>query len=133
MHETPPRTGQPEALPRSVRLLQWLVIVLTASMIVGVITVVAVVVTRFPDMRAAVRPTPAQMAPDLVAGILPETLQLPAGMRALAVTIGADWLAVVAAADAEEKGQPAAEEILIFDRATGALRQRVALQRAAGD
>ncbi|MFN3294178.1 MAG: DUF6476 family protein, partial [Gemmobacter sp.] len=51
-------------LPASVRLLQWLVIGLTASMMLGVIAVVAVVVTRFPK--------PATLP-------LPETLALPPG------------------------------------------------------
>ncbi|MFN3936141.1 MAG: DUF6476 family protein [Gemmobacter sp.] len=91
-------------LPASVRLLQWLVIGLTASMMIGVIAVVAVVVTRFPKP-----PTPP----------LPETLSLPAGARAVAVTQGSDWVAVVTDGDA----------ILIFDRSTGALRQTVQVIR----
>jgi hypothetical protein len=87
-----------------VRLLQWLVIVMTAAMIVGVITVVAVVVIRFPQM-----PAPP----------LPETLALPEGQAAVAVTQGADWVAVVTDADT----------ILIYDRATGRLRLTVTLER----
>ena len=85
-----------------VRILQWLVIGLTASMMVGVIAVVAVVVTRFPKA-----PTPP----------LPETLALPDGARALAVTQGTDWVGVVTDDN----------RILIFNRATGALRQTVTL------
>jgi hypothetical protein len=45
---------------------------------------------------------------------------LPEGARALAFTQGRDWYAVVTERD----------EILIFDRATGALRQRVAIKPA---
>lgn len=88
------------------RLLQWLVIGLTASMIVGVITVVAVVVTRFPS---AERAAPLR---------LPDSVTLPAGATATAVTLARDWVAVVA----EVKG---AEQILIYDRETGALVQSV--------
>lgn len=89
------------ALPRSVRVLQWLVIALTASMVIGVITVVGVVVTRFPKP-----PTPP----------IPETLRLPADAGAArAVTQGSDWVAVVTDSD----------EILILDRTTGDLRQRI--------
>jgi hypothetical protein len=101
------RTDEKEdapTLPRSVRLLQGLVVVLTLTMIGGIIAVVAVVVARFP-----VPPTPA----------LPETLALPEGARVIALTQGRDWYAVVVEGDA----------ILIFDRATGALRQRVEIAR----
>ncbi len=103
MQETPGDDAAPP-LPRSVRLLQWLVIGMTATMIVGVITVVGVVVTRFPKP-----PTPP----------LPETLALPAGQSAVAVTQGRDWVAVVTDADT----------ILVYDRATGRLRQTVTLTR----
>ena len=91
-------------LPRGVRLLQGLVVLLTLSMIGGIITVDAVIVARFP-----VPPTPA----------LPEALALPEGARVIALTQGRDWYAVVIEGDA----------ILIFDRATGALRQRVEIAR----
>lgn len=91
-------------LPASVRLLQWLVIGLTASMMLGVIAVVAVVVTRFPK--------PATLP-------LPETLALPPGAEPLSVAQGADWVGIVTADD----------RILIYDRATGALRQTVTLTR----
>lgn len=86
------------------RILQWLVLGLTASLIFGVITVVAVVVTRFP--KAATPP-------------LPESLVLPEGARAEAVTQGADWIGIVTSD----------QQILIYDRATGALRQTVVLTR----
>lgn len=77
---------------------------LTASLIFGVITVVAVVVTRFP--KAATPP-------------LPESLVLPEGVRAEAVTQGGDWIGIVTSD----------QQILIYDRTSGALRQTVTLTR----
>ncbi|MFN3721764.1 MAG: DUF6476 family protein [Paracoccaceae bacterium] len=94
-------TPETEALPPSLRLLKWLVIVLTATMIVGVITVVGLLVTRMPDI--------SPMA-------LPDQIALPPGARAAAVTMGRDFIAVVT-----EDGQ-----ILIFGR-DGALRQEVSI------
>ena len=49
-----------------------------------------------------------------------ETVALPDGVRAEAVTFGAGWYAVVTDADT----------ILIFDSATGALRQSVEIAPA---
>ena len=95
----------PEGLPPGLRFLKFLVIVLTLTMIVGVITIVWVIVTRMP--QAMQRPAD-----------LPDSITLPDGTRATAFTQGADWYAVVTADD----------RILIFDRATGALRQTVMLQ-----
>ena len=89
-------------LTAPVRALQWLVIALTASMVVGVITVVAVVVTRFP--KPMTPPMPADLA-------------LPEGQMAVAVTQGADWVGIVTDAN----------RILIYDRATGRLRQDIVL------
>ena len=80
-------------------------ILLTLTMIVGVITIVWVIVTRMPQ---AMQRAPA----------LPNSITLPDGTRATAFTQGSDWYAVVTAGD----------QILIFDRATGALRQTVTLQ-----
>ena len=80
-------------------------ILLTLTMIVGVITIVWVIVTRMPQ---AMQRSPA----------LPDSIALPDGTRATAFTQGSDWYAVVTAQD----------QILIFDRATGALRQTVTLQ-----
>jgi len=91
--------------------LQLLVIGLTLSMIVGVITVVAVVVTRFPH---------AAGAPALPA--LPETIALPEGARPQAVTWAEGWYAVVT-----DTG-----EILIYDPASGALSQRVTVEAGSG-
>ena len=88
---------EPE-LPPSLRFLKHLVTVLTITMIVGVITVVGLLVTRMPVP---------------VAGpVLPDTLTLPTGAKAAAVTMGTGWIAVVTTDD----------RILIFD-AAGNLRQ----------
>ncbi|WP_374641947.1 DUF6476 family protein [Tabrizicola sp.] len=93
------------ALPPSLRLLKWLVIVLTLTMIGGVITVVALLVTRMP--QALGTPAPG----------LPEGFALPDGARAQAVTFGEGWIAVVTADD----------RLLVFGR-DGRLRQEVALE-----
>lgn len=93
-------------LPPSLRLLKWLVIVLTLTMIGGVITVVGLIVTRMPQ---AVTSAPK----------LPNTLSLPEGTRAQAVTFGTGWTAVVTTDD----------RILIFN-SDGKLRQEVLLTPA---
>ncbi|MCA3441797.1 MAG: hypothetical protein INF52_00240 [Rhodobacter sp.] len=95
----------PDGLPPGLRFLKALVILLTLTMIVGVITIVWVIVTRMPQAM--------QRSPDL-----PDSITLPDGTRATAFTQGSDWYAVVTADD----------QILIFDRATGTLRQMVALR-----
>ncbi len=76
-------------------------------MIVGLITIIALIVIRFPTAMAA-RPS------------LPPTITLPAGTKASAVTLGRGWVAVVTEAD----------QILIFDAKTGALTQTVAIKTA---
>jgi Family of unknown function (DUF6476) len=73
-------------LPPSLRLLKALVIVLTLTMIGGVITVVALIVTRMP--------TAFQSTPEV-----PATLKLPEGTAAGAVTFGKGWIAVVTTDD----------------------------------
>ena len=92
------------ALPPSLRLLKWLVVALTLTMIGGVITVVALLVTRMPQAFSAVGPS------------LPEGFALPAGVEAQAVTFGEGWVAVVTDD----------QRILIFGR-DGRLRQEVAV------
>ena len=72
------------ALPPSLRFLKGLVIVLTLTMIGGVITVVGLLVTRMPQSLGP-RPLPA----------LPAAVTLPAGARAQAVTFGQGWVGVV--------------------------------------
>ena len=91
-------------LPPSLRFLKGLVITLMITMIVGVITVVWLLVTRMPDASSA--------APQV-----PETLSLPEGLKAEAVTLGKGWIAVVTSS----------QEILIFDP-SGSLLQRIDLQ-----
>jgi Family of unknown function (DUF6476) len=88
-------------LPPSLRLLKGLVIVLMIVMIVGVITIVALLVTR--------------MSQDALP--LPETIALPDGAKAQAVTAGNGWYGVVTTDN----------RILIYDRLTGTLRQEVAV------
>ncbi len=88
-------------MPPALALLKWLVILLTLSMIGGVITVVWLLVTRMPLAPAAGPAVPAELA-------------LPAGETAEAVTFGRGWTAVVTASG----------RILVFGR-DGALRQEV--------
>ena len=96
-------------MPPSLRLLKWLVIVLTLTMIGGVITVVGLLVTRMPERLAAPAPS------------LPEDFRLPEGTSAQAVTFGADWVAVVTTDD----------RILIYGR-NGTLRQDIRISPAPG-
>jgi hypothetical protein len=88
--------------PRRLRQLRWLVTALTATLIAGVITIVALLVIRL----APVARPPA----------LPPEIRLPAGESARAVTLGDDWLAVVTVDSAGR------ERIRVLDRATGAER-----------
>jgi hypothetical protein len=76
------------------------VTVLTVVMIVGLIAVVITFVTRFPGGDGV---------------SLPDQVTLPEGVRARAITMGEGWYAVVTDDD----------RILIFDRASGELRQNV--------
>jgi hypothetical protein len=99
----------PEGLPPSLRFLKALVIVLTITMIGGVITVVGLLVTRMPKPQAQLVVT------------LPEALVLPKDAKALAITAGPGWYAVVTTDS----------RILIFDGATGRLRQEVTVAKAA--
>lgn len=85
-------------------LLKWLVIALTATMVIGMATLVVLFVTRFPAPAPRVE--------------WPAEIDLPDGLRASAVTRGDDWIAVVTAT----------QEILVYDARTGALRQRIDLE-----
>ncbi|MGL6208422.1 MAG: DUF6476 family protein [Paracoccaceae bacterium] len=98
-----------QALPPSLRLLKWLVVALTLTMIGGVITVVAVIVTRMPQAMSR-------------GPVLPAELALPKGATALAVTAGRGWFAVVTTDD----------RILIFGR-DGGLRQEIHVLPAIGE
>lgn len=86
----------------NLRYLKWLVTALTLTMIGGFLTIVALFVMRFSDMGEVG---------------LPDEIVLPDGARATAFTQGADWFAVVTDGD----------EILIFSRATGTLRQTIGI------
>ena len=88
--------------PPRLRRLRRLVTLLTATLIVGVITIVGLLVIRLSDVRRTAD--------------LPPAISLPAGERAGAVTLGSDWLAVVTV-DATGR-----ERIRVLDRATGAER-----------
>jgi Flp pilus assembly protein protease CpaA len=95
------------ALPPSLRLLKWLVILLTLTMIGGVITVVGLLVTRMPEaLRSSAPKVPAE-------------LTLPEGKTAAAVTFGTGWTAVVTTDD----------HILVFGK-DGKLRQDIAISPA---
>jgi len=72
-------------------------------MIGGLLVIVALFVIRFSSSPP----------------ILPDSITLPNGTRAKAVTIGETWYGVVTSDDT----------ILIFDRATGALRQTIILEQ----
>ncbi len=98
MQETP--EGQE---PPNLRFLRRLVTVLTATMILGLLTIIVLFVIRL----GVVAPV-----------ALPDQITLPSGLRASAFTQGADWYAVVTTDD----------QILIYDRTSGALRQTIAIK-----
>lgn len=91
--------------PAMVRYLRVLVTVMSVTMIIGFIVIVALFVTRF------------TRGSDVS---LPDAIRLPAGAEATAFTQGRDWYAVVSDAD----------DILIYDRATGQLRQTIRIDIA---
>lgn len=80
-----------------------LVTTLLVVMIGGLLVIVALFVIRFSSTRPA----------------LPDSITLPDGAKAEAFTIGRTWYAVVTDNDT----------ILIFDLATGALRQTIMLEQ----
>ncbi|PLS22275.1 DUF6476 family protein [Neptunicoccus cionae] len=86
--------------PANLRFLRRLVTILTATMILGLLAIFAVLVMRFSTNSG-----PA----------LPDSITLPDGSEATAFTQGGDWYAIVTAEDT----------ILIYDRTTGELRQTV--------
>ena len=91
-----------EGLPPELRFLKALVIGLTSVMIIGFLIIVALLVVRL-----TADPLP-----------LPDLVTLPEGASATAYTEGPDWVAVVTDQN----------EILIFNRTTGALRQTIAVE-----
>jgi hypothetical protein len=103
MDNAPPEEG----LPPSLRFLKGLVIVLTLTMIVGVITVAATLVTRMPGAMQQTLP-------------LPDKIVLPDGAQVQAFTQGPTWYAVVTADN----------HILIYSRKSRALVQEIAISPA---
>lgn len=77
------------------------------TMIVGVITIVALIVTRMPGAMQASLP-------------MPDQITLPDGAKAQAFTQSAAWYAVVTTDD----------HILIYSRETGTLVQDIAITPA---
>tara|TARA_R110000796_G_scaffold41381_8_gene102382 strand:+ start:1825 stop:2109 length:285 start_codon:yes stop_codon:yes gene_type:complete len=88
--------------PPNIKFLRRLVTVLTATMIFGLLVVIGLLVIRF-----------SSKSPDL-----PKAISMPAGEKALAFTQGPDWYAVVTQDN----------QILIYDRMTGKLRQTVNIE-----
>lgn len=109
MDEDTSETGQD--LPPSLKLLKAMVLLLTGVMIVGVVTVVALLVMRLGS------DTPA----------LPPEITLQAGERALAVTQGQGWIALVT--ERSDGGQ----SIVILDALTGEERQRILVAHPQGN
>ena len=107
MSDTSSQPDDQPPLPPSLRFLKGLVIVLTLTMIGGVITVVGLLVTRMPQAYAT---TPK----------IPADLMLPAGTVAQAVTFGQGWTAVVTGGN----------RILIFNT-SGVLVQDIAITATA--
>ncbi|WP_089276890.1 DUF6476 family protein [Antarctobacter heliothermus] len=90
--------------PAGLRFLRVLVTVLTVVMMAGIIGILGLIWHRYSNARAP----------------LPEVITLPDGTSATAYTQGSDWYAVVTGDD----------RILIFDRATGKLRQEMRIETA---
>lgn len=90
-------------LPPQALFLKRLVLALTVVMIAGFLALIATLVVRLSADPA----------------VLPDSVALPDGAGAVAFTQGTDWFAIVTDDD----------RILIYDRATGALRQEVRVER----
>jgi hypothetical protein len=100
------KTGAADRPPPELRYLKTLVTTLTVVMIAGLLTMIALFVTRLPGREALPPPT------------LPEAITLPDGARPEAFTRGRGWLGVVT-----DDGR-----LLIYDAVTGALRQTVRVE-----
>lgn len=98
-------TKAPEPVePANLKFLRLLVTSLTAIMIVGVLVVIALLVTRLRDTGPQ----------------LPAEITLPYGARATAFTQGQGWYAVVTDDN----------RLLVFNRTSGALVQELAITAA---
>ncbi|SDW98419.1 hypothetical protein SAMN04488238_104369 [Roseicitreum antarcticum] len=87
--------------PTDLRFLKLLVTALAGVMILGVVVVAATLVIRLSAPSTALA--------------LPDQITLPEGVALQAVTLARDWVVVVSEAG----------EILLYDRATGGLINRV--------
>lgn len=96
-------TPLPAQDQRTLRYLKGLVTVLTATMVLGLLSIVVLLVIRLQ--------TPLMPA-------MPDAITLPNGTRATAFTQSATWYAVVTEDD----------RILIYDRSTGRLLQEVRVE-----
>ncbi|WP_166416050.1 DUF6476 family protein [Cochlodiniinecator piscidefendens] len=92
----------PEELPASLQFLRLMVMVLTGTMIAGLVVLIVLFVTRFPTAAVS----------------LPDSITLPDGSTATAFTRGAGWYAIVTDDD----------EILIFNASDSSLRQRIIIE-----
>lgn len=98
-------TPLPDGPPPDLKFLKLLVTILTATMIAGLVAVIWLLVIRLPAvLRTTVK--------------LPDTVVLPDGAAALAITAGPGWYAVVTTDN----------DIMIFDAKTGLLRQTVQIR-----
>lgn len=105
MDETAPLSDQDT---RNLRFLRVLVTVLTATMILGVLSIVVLLVIR---LQAPSGPT------------FPESIALPEGVEPTVFTQGTGWYAVVTADN----------RILIFNQQDGTLHQEIAILPLPGD
>lgn len=95
----------PPPEPRALRQLRVMVTALTGVMIFGILAIVVLLALRLQRDDASRLPP------------LPAVVALPEGTTVLAVTAGPGWYAVVTADD----------RILVYDAASGALRQDIAI------
>ncbi|WP_135501572.1 DUF6476 family protein [Roseovarius aestuariivivens] len=86
--------------PALVKYLRFLVTTLSATMIIGLVVIIGLLVTRFSGTSA-----PA----------FPDRITLPDGTVPIAVTKGDGWYAIVTKSN----------EIMVFDADTGKLRQTI--------
>jgi hypothetical protein len=105
-----PAQDGPEAMPLPhLRFLKVLVTALAGTMIIGLITLITLIVIRFPSSTGS----DAALLPSL-----PASITLPKGETVAAVTFGRGWVAVVTKRD----------EILVYDTKDGTLRQRMQIE-----
>ncbi|MDD7972456.1 DUF6476 family protein [Roseinatronobacter alkalisoli] len=100
----PPDMPPPEGQSPDVRLVKRLVVVLTSVMILGVIVIIGLLVTQIARAPAPIG--------------LPDSISLPEGARAQAVTLSRDWVLVLT----ED------QTLLVFERRSGALSRQMDLQ-----